>query len=210
PSWASLPGQTPARLRDLLERCLAKDVRERLRDVGDVRLEIERAQTAGPDAPSVAAMASSTSTGRPSPILAIGLVLLGAVVGIGLWVVLSPRDVPAARTTRLSLMVPDGQLLEHATVAPDGRTLAYVSLDEADGRTRLFLRPLDRAEPTLVEEAHAPRWAVFSPDGQWIAWIGAQSEDASRRQLYKMPVDGSAPPSVLGEPGRWWSVVWPS
>ncbi len=43
PDWAALPPATPQRVRDLLGACLEKDLRKRLRDAGDARLEIERA-----------------------------------------------------------------------------------------------------------------------------------------------------------------------
>ena len=45
PSWTALPPHTPASIRRLLERCLDKDPRRRLRDVGDARIEIEEALT---------------------------------------------------------------------------------------------------------------------------------------------------------------------
>jgi serine/threonine protein kinase len=37
PKWKALPPAVPANLRRLLERCLEKDVRRRLRDIGDAR-----------------------------------------------------------------------------------------------------------------------------------------------------------------------------
>jgi TolB-like protein/Tfp pilus assembly protein PilF len=43
PDWERLPAETPARIRELLRRCLAKDLDGRLRDIGDARLEIEAA-----------------------------------------------------------------------------------------------------------------------------------------------------------------------
>ena len=43
PDWNALPGQTPVRVRELLRRCLDKDARRRLRDIGDARIEIEEA-----------------------------------------------------------------------------------------------------------------------------------------------------------------------
>jgi serine/threonine protein kinase len=43
PGWESLPTEVPAAIRSLLRRCLAKDIRQRLRDIGDARLEIEAA-----------------------------------------------------------------------------------------------------------------------------------------------------------------------
>ena len=40
PDWTKLPAATPAAVRRLLERCLAKDPRQRMRDLGDARLDI--------------------------------------------------------------------------------------------------------------------------------------------------------------------------
>ena len=47
PDWSALPAQTPASIRRLLQRCLEKDPKRRLRDIGDARLEIEEALGAG-------------------------------------------------------------------------------------------------------------------------------------------------------------------
>jgi len=44
PDWSRLPAGTPPRLLDLLRRLLAKDARERLRDIGDARQEIGTAR----------------------------------------------------------------------------------------------------------------------------------------------------------------------
>jgi serine/threonine protein kinase len=46
PSWDALPPRTPPRVRDLVQRCLEKDPRRRIRDAGDVRIELERAREA--------------------------------------------------------------------------------------------------------------------------------------------------------------------
>jgi serine/threonine-protein kinase len=43
PDWQALPASTPAKIRDLLRRCLQKDPQRRLRDLGDARIEIEEA-----------------------------------------------------------------------------------------------------------------------------------------------------------------------
>jgi hypothetical protein len=44
PDWTALPAATPPRIVELLRRCLKKDPRERLRDIGDARIEIDEAQ----------------------------------------------------------------------------------------------------------------------------------------------------------------------
>ena len=43
PDWNALPAQTPASIQRLLKRCLEKDPKRRVRDIGDARLEIEEA-----------------------------------------------------------------------------------------------------------------------------------------------------------------------
>ena len=45
PDWRKLPPETPAAIRRLLRRCLAKDPKERLTDIGVARLEIRDALT---------------------------------------------------------------------------------------------------------------------------------------------------------------------
>ncbi len=46
--WTALPAATPPRLRALLKRCLEKDPRQRLRDIGDVRFELLDSALAAP------------------------------------------------------------------------------------------------------------------------------------------------------------------
>jgi serine/threonine protein kinase len=62
PDWAALPAETPEAIVRLLRRCLDKDVKARLRDIADARLEIdealagaERAQTTRTHSRSIAA-----------------------------------------------------------------------------------------------------------------------------------------------------------
>src|SRR5438067_9079248 len=43
PDWAALPSGTPPPIRTLLRRCLAKDPRERLPDIGAARLKLKDA-----------------------------------------------------------------------------------------------------------------------------------------------------------------------
>ena len=52
PDWTALPSDTPSTIRTLLRRLLEKDVRRRLRDIGDARLEIDEALARGHEPPS--------------------------------------------------------------------------------------------------------------------------------------------------------------
>ena len=54
PEWARLPAATPGAIRDLLRRCLRRDVKARQRDIGDARIAVEEAlagASAAGDAP---------------------------------------------------------------------------------------------------------------------------------------------------------------
>src|SRR5262249_1213775 len=68
--WDALPASTPSRLRDLLRRCLTKEPRMRLRDIGDARIAIEET-IAMPSAEA----SSSTSTLSSRPVAAFARVL---------------------------------------------------------------------------------------------------------------------------------------
>ena len=48
PDWSALPAATPAPIRRLLLRCLAKDPKQRLRDIGDARIEIDAIRRSAP------------------------------------------------------------------------------------------------------------------------------------------------------------------
>jgi tetratricopeptide (TPR) repeat protein len=76
PNWDVLPKSTPHGVRHLLRRCLEKDAQQRLRDIGDARLElIETLKTAASPATAVAPR-------RARVWLAIGV---AALVVAGLW-----------------------------------------------------------------------------------------------------------------------------
>src|SRR5207253_1112331 len=73
--WTALPAGVPLRLRRLLERCLERDVKQRLRDIGEARVEIgrlERGERDAEPAAPVVATAGKTST-RTAAIAALSL-----------------------------------------------------------------------------------------------------------------------------------------
>ena len=82
PDWSALPQQTPAPLHRLLRRCLHKEPKARLRDVGDARVELEDAlATPSPESAS-AALPARHHDGwrRASPLVAASAV--GAAVAV--------------------------------------------------------------------------------------------------------------------------------
>jgi Flp pilus assembly protein TadD/TolB-like protein len=84
PKWSDLPAQTPSSIRNLLQRCLEKDVNQRLRDVGDARIEIAGATSSARTAPRE--RPSRPSDGRRFPVVAtIGIIALAVALA---WIVI--------------------------------------------------------------------------------------------------------------------------
>jgi len=67
PDWNTLPSGTPAHIRRLLQRCLRKDPRLRLRDIGEARIALEEPPPAPSRVPAAALGAGSPPESSRSP-----------------------------------------------------------------------------------------------------------------------------------------------
>ena len=179
-------------MRRLIERCLVKDPKRRLRDIGEARLILE-----GQDAPmSVASPAAASPPRRLWPI-AIALVAVAAIAGAA-GRFSAPRD--NAPLVRLSVALPPGEQVTTApAIAPDGQTIAY-----AAGRTRttsrLYLRRLDAVTTRAVDSSSGALYPFFSPDGRFIAFFAGG-------KLWRAPVAGGAA-SVIAPAQTPWGGTW--
>jgi serine/threonine protein kinase len=180
PDWKALPERTPAPVRRLLRRCLARDVSRRLRHVGDLRLELEEiaSNQSLDDAPAARSPRVTTASFLPWVVAAISSLL-------ALWLAWSRWTAPganaggAARTTRLELSLPPGLELFPSTsstvvASPDGHSLAFVGT--SGGNRQLFIRRLDGVESTPVRGTLGATTSAFSRDGQFMAFVTAGGE----------------------------------
>ena len=160
PDWSTLSSDTPADVRRLLQRCLDKDPKRRLRDIGDAYADLDAASIEAPASERV------RSRRRPSLIAAAALIAISIAV-----LVVSNRPVPSAAPLRLSIHVP-GQLSPQlsATISPDGRRLAFVSTD-AVGKSMLWVRPLDAQDSQVLAGTQNAAHPAWSPDGGAIAFV---------------------------------------
>jgi serine/threonine-protein kinase len=171
-----LPPQAPAELRRLLRRCLERNPKNRLRDVGDARLvlaELIAAPPEGGPSPTVAAASVRGRWARALP-WAVAALALG-VAGWTLW-----REPGAGgrggetHPTQLELSLPPTvdlvtRVPAGLAVSPDGRSVAMIGFRA--GQRRLYLRRLDDPEVTEVKGSSGVNAVAFSPDGESVVFV---------------------------------------
>ncbi|MFN7934171.1 MAG: protein kinase [Bryobacteraceae bacterium] len=180
---SGLPNETPQAIRGLLLRCLDRDMKSRLRDIGEARLAIEKylANPASDAVPSTRPAASAVQSKTAWAAAAV-MGLIAAIGGVIWWSTSRPIDRPLIQLevdlgADVSLGSPVGP---NVILSPDGSRLVFVS------KSRLLTRRLDQPKAIELpgtEGAFAP---FFSPDGQWIAFFAAS-------KLKKISVEGGSP-----------------
>jgi eukaryotic-like serine/threonine-protein kinase len=166
PDWASLAVTNPVGLQRLLRRCLEKDPKRRLRDIGDARVELDEIARGGADPVMQPRHASNRRRlwVTSAALLALGLV---AIVGTAAFLRRASDSGPA---TRLSVTTP-GVIAENSSVvvSPDGRALAFVMTD-ASGKSMLWLRALDQLGARALPGTEGARFPFWSPDGRFLGF----------------------------------------
>ena len=175
PEWDALPADTPARLRQLVRACLAKNPKQRVHDVADVRLAMEGAFETTVSAPADPATSPQLRLWQ-RPVPALLVVLLVAVIA-GLAAVWSMPRPPAGSLARFVVVTPpDGPVNptnpnSDVAISPDGARIVYVS-GSGPGDRHLYVRSLDQLDATLLrgtQDGYAP---FFSPDGESVGFRG--------------------------------------
>jgi serine/threonine-protein kinase len=183
PDWDALSRVAPSPIVRIVRRCLQKDVSQRFRDIGDVRLELLDA-VAQPERHD--AVETSGRRFRTSTALLLAGVVLGAVTGALITAFLrGPAPVPTERVAHLSTEIslpPDALLALDSAAAnigydstlldlsPDGRTLVWVG-SSPDGKVRLFARELDSFEVRPLAGTEGALHSFFSPDGHSLGFL---------------------------------------
>jgi len=171
PDWSQLPAGTPMRVRVLLQRCLQKDPKQRLRDIGDARISLEEVLSGAPEgAAALAAVVPAWRRALPWAGTALFFLTTAALAFVHFRATPSTPGEPV----RFQIPFPEGVVPaagSHFAVSPDGRQLAFFGVG-ADSVSRLWVRSLDslQARPLPGSESTISPPFFWSPDSRFIAF----------------------------------------
>jgi len=180
-----LPPGTPAPMALLLKRCLVKDRQNRLRDIGDARIEIEHliADPRGAAASGAGNSAALRPWWRSPGVLATASLLAAAAIVTA--VVLRPSRAGSSelrevgQVVRATLALPKDAVPRPSdrpvALSPDGtQVLVAAILREGTPRPVLYLRDLSRLDLRTIAGAEGASYPFWSPDGRAIAFFADQ------------------------------------
>jgi serine/threonine protein kinase/Tol biopolymer transport system component len=161
--------RVPGRFRRLLARCLDRNPKERLRDIGEARFLLDDTGVVAPEAarqtgvkwiwPSVAAL------------LALSTVVLGVIA------IRHVQEDPP-RVAKFSVLPPEkGQFAPNSNVAgppafsPDGRRIAFIA--RVNGKAELWIRDLESPTPRLLAGTEGAGYPFWSPDNRYVGFGAA-------------------------------------
>jgi tRNA A-37 threonylcarbamoyl transferase component Bud32/Tol biopolymer transport system component len=195
PDWQALPPTTPVRLRDLLRRCLQKDVSRRLRDIGDARLELDEmaaGQVAAPAAPAGLANPELTRRVRPREVLAVAALVVLSVVATAF---LTGRNRGGMATTFRQLTFRHGTITG-ARLAADGQTVVYAATWSGAAPELYIVRP-ESTESGSIGIANAGIYSVSS-HGELAVALGCRLNwGECLGTLAQVPITGGSPREMV-------------
>jgi serine/threonine protein kinase len=176
PDWEKVP----AKVRPLLRRCLEKDPKKRLRDIGESMAWVESAP-------------ETASAKRPWPWISWSAATLFFLVAVALAFMHFRERPTSAEPVRFQIPFPDKVAPSFSrtfAVSPDGRLLVFAATG-SDGVQRLWLRPLSSLEARPLYGTESSRLSPFfwSPDSRFIA-LDAEGT------LKKIDVAGGPPQTI--------------
>ena len=198
PDWSTLPKGLSPVLESFLRGCLEKDPRERVRDIGDVRLAMKGTFET--------AVASSKPIAAPQlqvwqrPIAAaLALLAVAAIASLAVWT-MTRSEVTPAEVMRFAIVPPDTAPLdlrgnrEVLVISRDGAHIIYTARLSGGGVSQLYRRPIDQLAGEPLRGTEGGTGPFVSPDGEWVGFVPF----SDRTTLQKISIFGG-PPITLTE-----------
>jgi Tol biopolymer transport system component len=197
PPLDTLPAATPGAVRKLLRRCLERDVRRRLRDIGEARIALEEMLVGVPEE-ATAPPASRRHFIFLWAILATLALMALATVHLRE----KESELPVLRFT---IFPPEKTAFDFTNavqgppaLSPDGRRLAFRASGE--GHSQLWLRTLDQVAAQPLAGTEGATFPFWSPDSRFIGFFAGG-------KLKRVDLSGGPPLTLADAPngrgGSW-------
>jgi hypothetical protein len=207
PEWNALPADVPSHVRMLIQRCLAKDRRDRMTDISVALFVMSEPSLAAEHPSTLAAshLRTSRSAWRRLVMPTAAAVVVGAAVGTGVWFATRPSTPRVTRfahsPTGATAVAVDPVAIDLA-ITRDGRQIVYKGT--GTNGNQFFVRALDQLEPTPLIGLGMPKAPFLSPDGQWIGFVDIGSSVG----LKKVSITGGAVLPICGLDGQSRGATW--
>jgi serine/threonine-protein kinase len=202
--------QAPPPIRRLLTRCLTRNPKDRLRDIGEARIAIQDylANPAAESEPKAGGADAGTApwtkgAGYWVPRVLCGVLLLALAAAVA-W---NFRGSPAAAITRFPISLGEGQVFTGTNnivvaISPDGAQIAYMA------NRQIYVRPMSELEARPIAGTGAddiPSHPLFAPDGKSLLFYAGRDQT-----LRRIPVSGGAPVTIcrLGTGSLFLGATW--
>ena len=182
--------KAPREARRLLEECLQKDPKQRLRDIGDAK------RLLGGEPPVIPVQPPSARWRRSWLRWCIAAFLLLALMPAN---IIHFRETPPPESTlRYTIPAPENSTIHSFALSPDGRTLAIAA--QVNGKRQLWLRSMDALQVQAMPFTEDAMYPFWSPDSRYIGFF-------AQRKLKKIAASGGPAQSLcdapIGRGGSW-------
>lgn len=203
PDWESLPVDEAPELCRLVERCLVRDPKQRLRDIGEARIFLQDGLSSTSLSFSQLNLSAydepQKQTRLPAALIGvIALVCLLGGAGLGWKVLARPQPapllhamIPAPKDTDFEL---SGGRPGPAVISPDGTKVCFSARNEV-GVTKLYIRHLDEGESIAMSGTEGAAYPFWSPDSEYIGYY-----DDLQNKLKKVAAAGGPPVTLCTAP----------
>jgi eukaryotic-like serine/threonine-protein kinase len=185
--------QVPAKVRRLLEHCLEKNPKNRLRDIGDAELLLE----AAPEAASKAASSAPWMSAKMAWGAAVVFLLAAAALA---FLQLRQKPTAEAAPVRFEVAPPGNGTVSFLAMSPDGSKLALV-VQGTDAQPVVWIRSLDSVDTHKLAGTEGAARLTWSPDSRYLAFSRGGN-------LSKIDVTGGTPEPICNYSGRVLTIAW--
>jgi eukaryotic-like serine/threonine-protein kinase len=201
PDLNALPPDTPERVRWVVRRCLERDPRKRLRDIGEARVALIEPDPVS-DAPATRAAASEVAPAGGWRWVALASLL----AAVALAAILVVRQLSSGEVLYVNIPLPPDTHLALSGIQPgppaisrDGKQIAFVGEGKV-GVRRVWVRRIDEPKARMIPDTDGASYPFFSWDGDHIGFFAQQ-------KLKRVPVAGGSVLTVADAPagkgGSW-------